>query len=102
MKTVLVIYLNGKTPLTNRKEIATAKKYCFNIEEEVEEGDLIDSPEYSGRMQIVKVLDTKYKYYNNVTGKISSRFNSTTQWEIRQLKLQELNDNVIYGHKVTV
>jgi len=100
MKTILVIYTN--VLLTSKKEIGTKKKYAFNVDlDTVEEGDLLDSPEYSTKMQVVRVLDSKYKYYNSSTGKLSNSFNSTSQWDIRTMIVREETDEqIVYATKI--
>lgn len=98
MKTILVIYTNTK--ITSKKEIGKMKKYSFNTESEVKEGDMIKTKEYDTNLQVVKVLETSYKYYNSSTGEMSDQFNSSLQWEIRTLVIREEEEDVIYGQKI--
>ena len=99
MNTILVIYSNTK--LESKKDIARTKRYSFNTESDVKEGDLIKTQEYSTNLQVVKVLDTSFKYYNASTGELSNEFKSTLDWEIRRLEIREDTEEVIYGSKVT-
>lgn len=98
MKTILVIYTNTK--ILSKKEIGKMKKYSFNTESEVKEGDMIKTKEYDTNLQVVKVLETSYKYYNSSTGEMSDQFNSSLQWEIRTLMIREEEEDVIYGQKI--
>jgi hypothetical protein len=94
MKTILVVYTNK---LLSKSEIAKAKKYSFNTSTELKEGDMFSSPSYFTYLQVVKVLDKDFKYYNASTGELSDTFNSTAQWEIRTLVIREDEEEVIYG-----
>ena len=83
MKTILVVYSDKKnlTPV----EMMRLKRYSFNCSAAVEVGDILESSEYDTPMVVVKVLDKEYKYFNRTTGELSNDFNSTSQWEIREL-----------------
>lgn len=98
MKTVLVIYTD--LIISSKKEIAKAKKYAFNTSSELKEGDILSSPEYTSRMQVVKVLDKSFKYYNSLTRDLSDDYTSTAQWEIRNLVVREEESEVVYAHLV--
>lgn len=95
MKTILVIYTN--TVITTAKDLRSKKKYSFNTESSVKVGDLIQSQSYGTNMQIVKVLDKLFKYYNSNTGELSDEFTSTMQNESAILVIRENNDDVVYG-----
>jgi len=93
MKTILVVYTDVKNREAYRK-----KRYAFNTNSDVIVGDFIDSNDYDTNMLVVRVLDNTYKYYNGSTGELSDNFNSTQQWEIRQLVVaDEVNDNIVYA-----
>jgi hypothetical protein len=94
MKTVLVVYTDN---FLSKSAVARAKKYCFNTESDLREGDMIKSKDYTTSMQVVKVLDKSYKYFNGATGELSDEFNSTAQWEIKTLVIKEENNDVVYG-----
>ena len=94
MKTVLVVYRNEKADLS---KIRRMKRYAFNSSSELKEGDMIESKDYDTNMQVVKVLDRNYKYYNAQTGELSDEFNSTAQWEIRELAIREESEEIVYG-----
>jgi hypothetical protein len=96
MKTILVVYTDKITPLSN-KEVATLKKYAFNTASEVNFGSIISSPEYTTNMVVIKVLDESFKYYNSATGELSNTFTSTLQWEVRTLAIRNDEESVIYG-----
>lgn len=96
MKTILVVYSNKKN-LTD-VEMMRLKRYSFNCDADVEVGDILDSGEYDTPMVVVKVLNTKYKYFNRTTGELSNDFNSTSQWEIRELViLDKQKTNTVYA-----
>jgi hypothetical protein len=98
MKTILVIYTNSK--LESKKDIAKNKRYSFNTESDVKEGDLIKTQEYSTNLQVVKVLPEAFKYYNASTGELSNEFKSTLDWEIRRLEIREEDEEIIFGVKL--
>lgn len=98
MKTILVIYTTTK--ITDAKSLRQSKHYAFNTDSDISEGDMLDSKEYSSYMQVVKVLDKNYKYYNNSTGELSDNFNSTSQREIANLEIRNDNNNIVYASKV--
>jgi hypothetical protein len=43
-------------------------------------------------MQVVKILDTSFKYFNRATGELSNEFNSTEQWEIRTIVVRDKDE----------
>ena len=94
--TILVIYTNA---LIAASQVGTKKRYSFNTEEgSVKEGDLIETPAYDSKLQVVKVLDQEYKYYNAATGDLSNEFTSSAQWEIKNLKIRDEEEtNTIFG-----
>lgn len=94
MKTVIVVFTN--TPLT-KEECRNLKKYAFNTSDEVAVGNTITSNKYNTAMQVVRVLDREYKYYNPATGELSDEYSSTLQWEIKTLAIREEDDSVVYG-----
>lgn len=93
-KTILVVYTNEKV---TAKEAARMKRYAFNTIAPVKVGDMLQSPEYSTKMQVVKILEKAHKYYNASTGELSDKFNSTTQWEIRDFIIREDSETAVYG-----
>lgn len=98
MKTVLVIYTSRKI---TGKEIDSFKRYAFNTEADISVGDMIESEDYGNKMQVVKILNNSYKYYNKNTGELSDEFTSSMQYDIKELKLEtEKEENVVY-FKVT-
>lgn len=96
-RTVLVVYTNAKS--LNTKQIAQLKKYSFNSDT-LEVGDVVKSQEYGTNILVVKVLKKAYKYYNRTTGKMSNKFNSTSQWEIRDLIIRDDSETAVYGSLV--
>lgn len=99
MKTIIVIYTDSL--ITNKQELGRKKKYSFNTSSDVEIGDLIKTNAYDTPIQVVKVLNESYKFYNSVTGEMSNDYKSTTQWEIRTLEIREEEQEVIYGTKIS-
>ena len=98
MKTILCVYTNTK--ITSSKELGKLKRYSFNTPDDLKEGDLIETKEYSTNLQIVKVLDKAFKYFNGSTGQLSDKFDSTSQWVIRTLKISEEDEEIILGKLV--
>lgn len=97
MKTILVIYTN--TPI-KKENVGYTKRYAFNTSSEVKEGDMLKSPNYDTKMQVVKVLDTSFKYFNRTTGELSDTFLNSNQYEIREMKLTDNLQDVILASKV--
>lgn len=95
MKTVIVVYTDSKS--LTKAQIGQFKRYSFNTSAELKEGDIIKSPQYDTNMYVVKVLDTSYKYYNRSTGELSDEYTSTSQWEIRNLVIQESAETDVFG-----
>lgn len=92
MKTILVIYTDTKIIVPNYK-----KRYAFNTEANLKEGDMIKSPDYETNMQVVKILDKAYIFFNKVTGELTDEFNNANQYTIRELKLFNEEKNVVYA-----
>jgi hypothetical protein len=95
MKTILVVYTQKK--VVSSKELKSFKKYAFNTADDLKEGDMIASSSYNSPLQVVKVLDEAYSYYNASTGELSNKFNSTAQWEIKVLAIREEDAGIVYG-----
>lgn len=101
MKTILVVYTD--TALT-KKQISDRKmqKYAFKTKEDLKEGDMIESKAYSGRMQVVDVIDSDYNYYNSSTGELRSDINSTRCYPIKEIVLREDDELTVYATKCNV
>lgn len=98
MRTIIVVFTNT---LLTKEECRSMKKYAFKTSDEVKEGNLINSAKYNTAMQVVRVLDREYKYYNQSTGELSDTYNSTQQWEIKTLAIREEDDSIVYGKIVS-
>lgn len=100
MKTILVVYTNVKRTTDQYKGM---KKYSFNTEADVQIGEMLETSAYDTKLQVVKILDKSFKYYNAVTGEMSDEFNNSLQWEIQTLDIQtkaKKNDSVILAFRV--
>ena len=95
MKTIIVIYTNNR--INSTKEINSKPKYSFNTNSDLKVGDIIKSSQYSSNMQVVSVLDKCYRYVNCKTGDLSMECNSTNCFVIRELVIQDKEENRIYG-----
>lgn len=95
MKTIIVIYTNNR--INSTKEVNSKPKYSFNTEAALKVGDIIKSSQYSSNMQVVSVLDKCYRYVNCKTGDLSMECNSTNCFDIRELVIQDKEENRIYG-----
>jgi hypothetical protein len=94
MRTIFVIYTNEKKAKT-----AYDKRYAFNCESEVKEGDMLKSDNYKTNIQVVKVLDKSFKYFDRNSGELSDDLTSTNQFEIRNIRIIEApadNDTIIF------
>lgn len=99
MKTILVVY--NDTLLTTKKQIAKLKHYAFNTESEVVLNERIQANDYDTAMQVIKVLDKAFKYFNMSTGEMSDEYTSTSQREIRDMIITEpFGDDVIVATKI--
>jgi len=98
MKTIIVIYTNVKVKEIESKNI---KRYAFNVAASVIEnnqlkvGDMLKSSSYTTKMQVVKILDRDYLYYNFASGEMSNDYNSTSQYEIKTLELRDTSNDVV-------
>lgn len=99
MKTILVVYTN--TALTT-KQISDKKlkKYCFRTEDAFVEGEMIESKAYGTKMQVTDIINTDYKYYNDVTGELRNDINSTQCYPIKKLVLRNDDEFTVYGKVV--
>lgn len=95
MKTVLLIYTQTKL-----EKVGYAKRYAFKTNEDLKEGDMLKSDIYTTNMQIVKVLEEDYKYFNKETGELSNEYKSTNQFEIRELKLLDKATDIVFATKL--
>lgn len=97
MNTIIVVYTPNKA---SDASIAKKAKYAFNTNCSVQVGDILESSSYNDYMQVVKVLDRSYIYYNKHTGELSDEYTSTGQWHIKELVLREENPEVVYASRV--
>ena len=95
MKTIIVIYTNNR--INSSKEVNSKPKYSFNTNSDLKVGDIIKSSQYSSNMQVISVLDKCYRYVNCKTGDLSMECNSTNCFAIRELVIQDKEENKIYG-----
>lgn len=99
-KTILVIYISKavygeRTQLTD-KEIRYNKKYSFNTDSEVKEGDVLKSDSYKDNMLVTTVLDKSFNYYNSTTGELRDNINSSMCNKIVELVIiDKKKENVV-------
>lgn len=98
MKTILVIY--SDTLVTNDKRLKGLKQYAFNTSDNIQVNDCLRSDRYKTAMQVVKVLDESFQYYNAQTGELSNKITSTLQFKISNLVLGTNDEDTIYAHKL--
>lgn len=99
MKTIIVVYSNNKE--LSKEVQRLLSKYAFNTKSDVKVGDIIKSNSYDTNMQVVKVLDNSFTYYNKLTGELSNEFTSTSQNEIVEIVVNDKqSDEIVYGFKV--
>ena len=99
MKTILVIYTFSK--VTKKKELRTYKQYAFNTDSDIKVGEMLNSDSYPDKsMQVTKVLDKSFTFYNASTGELSNEFTSTSQHEIANLEIRNDEENTIYATRV--
>ena len=95
MKTIIVIYTNNR--INSSKEVNSKPKYSFNTEADLKVGDIIKSSQYSSNMQVIAILDKCFNYVNCKTGDLAMECNSTNCFAIRELVIQDKEENKIYG-----
>lgn len=98
MKTILVVYTNTAMTVKQVSD-RKVKKYCFQTEENLSVGDMIESKAYTSKMQVTDIIDADYKYYNAVTGEMRNDINSTNCYPIKKLVLREDDELTVYGKK---
>ena len=95
MRTILVIYTDKKI-----ENVGYIKRYAFNTENDVEEGDMLKSSSYNTNMQIVEVLDEEFKYFNRVTGEMSNVMNNSNAFLIRKLEISDTKSDTIVATRI--
>lgn len=100
MKTILVVYTNGRQMSVEEINNRKLQKYCFRTEDNVQAGDILRSPNYSSEMVVTDVIDADYKYYNACTGEITNTVNSTRCYNIKTLIIRENHANAVYAVKL--
>jgi hypothetical protein len=98
MKTILVIFTDTK--ITSEDQIRRIKKYSFNTGEAVVVGDMLESSKYGTKIQVVRVLDKAFIFYNSLTGDMSDSYISSAQSEILTFTFSEQDQNIVYGKKL--
>ena len=64
MKTISVIFTKEK------QAFPTGRAYSFNTTLDVQEGDLLASPDYDGLLQVVKIDEEVYSHFEHKTGNL--------------------------------
>ncbi len=103
MKTIFVVYANpGNYALLSDTEKRSTKRYTFNTEADVEEGDGLMADEYNKPLTVVEVLDKHYSYVNINTGELfQERQVSTLCYPIRTLEERKPSSkDIIYFDKM--
>ena len=83
MKTILVIFTDQKL-----EDASKMKRYSFNTARQVEVGDLIESPAYKTKLQVVEVLNACFTNVNIRTGELTDKETSSIIYPIRELPLE--------------
>ena len=98
MKTIIVVYTDRKLSMT---EANARKSYAFRTEEDLKVGDMVKSKSYGDAMQVIRVLDEGYQFYNKMTGELSNTYVSTMQYSTKVLKLEtEEDEDTVYFKKI--
>ena len=98
LKTIIVVYT--ATKLT-QKEANNLKHYAFNTNDNLKVGDMISSKDYNTPMQVIKVLNKAYDFFNLSNGELSDEYTSTAQRPIRKFIIRTDDDEaVVYGKKL--
>jgi hypothetical protein len=96
METILVVFTKKK--LESAAEINRLKKYAYNTKSYLKEGDMTPSRNYDSLLQVVNVMSEAYNYYDASTGNMSIEPTSSNSWRIKELVLNQVNDdNIVYG-----
>jgi len=94
-KTILVVFTDRK--ILQKAEIAKMKKYSFNTEADLKVGDMLSSSAYSTNLQVVRVTESAFKYFNATNGEMSNTFNSSNQSEIKNLIIRQDDEDTVYA-----
>lgn len=94
-RTILVTFNHSR--LTSAKAIRQAKFYSFNSNSPMKVGDMIKLVGYETPVQVIKILEEEFKFYNSITGELSNDFTSTAQREIAIMELRSEEPEIIYG-----
>lgn len=94
-QTIGVIFTNAKVEDTD--VAASRKSYTFNVSENVTVGDLIDSPNYKQKLQVVDIKDKLYTHFDT-DGKLYTIVDSETDLPmIKNIKLVDHIDPSVVG-----
>lgn len=101
--TITVAFANRRE--TNPPSVSQCQKrshYSFNVDdtENIQEGEILDSPDYDNRMRVIKVLPVEYRYYHQVTGDLTDTYNSTQLRPIKRIKISSQPDSIVHAQKV--
>jgi hypothetical protein len=98
MKTVIVIYSNQF--VADNSAINKMKHYAFKTHEELKVNDVIKSSIYDTNIQVIKVLEEDFEFYNMSTSELSNTYTSTAQRQIRELRLDNKEQDIVYFTKL--
>lgn len=91
-----------KTIVVKFSPSCTNKLYVFRTEEDLEVGDVLSSGNYSSNIVVERILDEEYKFVNKITGELTNTYNSTNLADIKVLKLEVKDSDVVYASRVSL
>ena len=94
MKTVFVAFYKKTT------ESFDSEKYVFNVDGDVNVGDVLYANYYNNKFKVVDVLDDCFKYTNKSTGDLKQEITSTKDTKIKTIVVNDDHtDDVVYARR---
>lgn len=86
MKTIMVVF-SGKGKDLTEEEISKMRQYSFNVEADVQVGQVVESKQYNKPITVVRVLDELFLYYNVKTFELT---NDNTSYKVGEIKVLQV------------
>lgn len=94
MKTVFVIFYKKTTGSFD------SDKYVFNVEGDINIGDILYASYYENKFKIVDILDDCFKYTNKSNGDLKQELTSTKDIKIKTIVVNDNHtDDIIYARR---
>lgn len=93
MKTILVTYPNTKKTKSGKlKKVKYPTQYAYRVakQSKLKPGCIISAPNKKTKLEVTRVIDKEFKFFNNITGDLTQECNNSNSFEIMKLPISRV------------